>query len=113
MSDDPPPHDVDLDRHDTPTQRAAINQLSVDELDAWLEQVRERRLERVKKMEAIAKVKADEVRIEMWLKYERQYKVARAAVVRADEYERKAEAAVHKLRVMAMAALLDVEVDDA
>lgn len=108
--DDPPPNDVDVDRYDTPTARATINQLSVDELDAWLEQVRERRLERVKKLEAVARVKSDEVRIEAFLKYERQYKLARAALTKAEEYEKRADAAIHKLRVLAMAALLDMEV---
>lgn len=98
-----------VDEYDTPTQRATINQLQVDELDAWLETIRERRLERVKKLEAVARIKSDEVRLEAFLRYERQYTVAKKALARVEEAEKKAEAAVHKLRVLAMSALLEVE----
>ena len=48
---------------DTPTHRATINQMHVDELDAMLEGIRTRRLERVKKLEAVARVKADDAQL--------------------------------------------------
>ena len=56
---------------DTPTERATINQLSVDELDAMLTGIRERRLHRVQQLEAIAKVKSDEAQLVSWMQLER------------------------------------------
>ena len=101
-------NDVDLDQYDTPTERITINRLSVDELDAWLEQLRERRLQTVKKLEAAAKVRSDEVRLTAFIRYERALKAAQRALERLDEAEKKAEAAVHKCRLLAMAAELEV-----
>jgi hypothetical protein len=101
-------NDVDLDQYDTPTNRVTINRLAVDELDAWLEQIRDRRLQTVKKLEAVARVKSDEVRLAAFIKYERALKAAQRALARLDEAEKKAEAAVHKCRLMAMAAELEV-----
>ena len=48
---------------DTPTHRASINQMSVDDLDAMLHELRERRLHRVQQLEALAKVKSDEAQL--------------------------------------------------
>lgn len=105
-------NDVSVDSHDTPTQRVAINQLSVDELDAWLEQIRERRLERVKKLEAVAKIKADEVRLVSFLKFERAYGLAKRALKKLEEQDAKVEKIVHKCRLLALAAQLEVGEDD-
>jgi hypothetical protein len=101
-------NDVDVDAYDTPTRRAAINQLNVDDLDAWLEQIRERRLQKVKQLEALAKVKSDEAMLVTWLKFEKTYKTARRALQRLDEQEKKTEAILHKCRLLAMAAQLEV-----
>lgn len=108
-------NDVNLDQYDTPTRRATINQLHVDELDAWLEQIRERRLKKVKQLEAVAKIRSDEVRLVAFLKYERAYLAAQRALAKLEEQEHKAEAILHKCRLMAMAAQLEVgtESDDA
>lgn len=108
LSEDETSNDVNLEQFDTPTHRAAINQLSVDKLDAWLEQIRERRLQTVRKLEAAAKVKADEVRLVSFMKFERQYKIAQRALVRLDEQIAKAEAIIHKCRLLALAAELEV-----
>lgn len=105
-------NDVDLDVYDTPTQRATINQLNVDQLDAWLEQLRERRLTTVRKLEATARVKADKVRLESFLKYERAYKQGQAALKKIEEAIDRAERLVHKCRLLAMAAELEVGMED-
>lgn len=102
------------DTHDTPTQRAAINQLSVDELDAMLEDIRARRLERVQKLEAIAKVKADDAQLVAWMRFERAYGIAKRHMRKFEEMEKKAEELIHKVRLRAMECMFEVgEVDDA
>lgn len=99
--------------HDTPTHRATISQLTVDELDAWLDKIRERRLVAVKRLEAAAQVKADSVRLTAFLKLEAQVKAARRSLARLDEQIVKTEKVVHKCRLLAMAAQLEVGMDDA
>lgn len=100
--------------HDTPTERATINQLSVDELDAMLTAIRERRLARVQKLEAIAKVKADDARLVSWMQFERAYKTAKRYLDKMKEMEDKAEALVHKTRIKAMVVQFEVgEPEDA
>lgn len=99
---------------DTPTHRATINQMSVDQLDLMLEGIRARRLERVQRLEAIAKVKADDVRLVSWMQFERAYGIASRYLKKCEEMEAKAEALIHKARLKAMAAQLEVgEVEDA
>jgi len=85
--------------NDTPTERAAINQLSVDELDAMLLLIRERRLARVQKLEQIARVKADDARLVDWLSYEKAYKVAKRALDKLEVEEAKVEKLIHKVRL--------------
>jgi hypothetical protein len=84
---------------DTPTNRAAINQLSVDELDDMLTAIRARRLERVQKLEAIAKVKADDAQLIDYMRFEKAYAVAKRHVDKCSEMEKKAEELIHKLRL--------------
>lgn len=100
-----------VDAYDTPTQRASINRLSVDDLDAWLTAIRERRLATVQKLEAAARVKADEVRLSAFLKYERQYTRAKNALAKLDEQAAKVELIVHKCRLLALAAELEVSTE--
>jgi hypothetical protein len=85
--------------NDTPTERATINQLSVDELDHMLEGIRARRLERVQKLEAIAKVKADDARLIEYMRFEKAYKVAKRHMDKCKEMEDKAEDLIHRLRL--------------
>lgn len=99
--------------YDTPTHRATISQLTVDELDAWLDKIRERRLVAVKKLEAAAQVKADNVRLTAFLKLEAQVKAARRSLAKLDEQVIKTEKVIHKCRLLAMAAQLEVGMDDA
>lgn len=84
---------------DTPTNRAAINQLSVDELDDMLTAIRARRLERVHKLEAIAKVKADDAQLIDYMRFEKAYAVAKRHMDKCIEMEKKAEELIHKLRL--------------
>lgn len=105
-------NDVDVDVYDTPTARATVNQLNVDILDAWLEQIRERRLQKVKQLEAVAKLKADDVRLVAFLRYERAYKTAQRALQRLEEQEKKVEGVLHKCRLLAMAATMEVGMEE-
>lgn len=109
---DPPEitnHPPDPEQFDTPTERATINMLDVDVLDHMLDAIRERRLQAVRKLETAAKVRADEVRLEAFLKFQSQYKRASASIRRLDEAILKAETQVHKARLLAMAAELEVQ----
>lgn len=105
-------NEVTLNEYDTPTSRASINQVSTEELDAWLEQIRARRLQQVQKLEAIARVKSDEVRLELFIKYERLYTKARKALTKLEAEEQKAEKAVHACRMVVMAINMEVGADD-
>ena len=98
--------------YDTPTERASVNQLSVDELDAWLDTIRQRRLVVVQKLEAAAKVKADQVRLTAFLKFERHHAIAKRALTKLDEQIDRVEKIVHKARLLAMAAELEVSAED-
>jgi exonuclease VII small subunit len=93
---------------DTPTQRATINQLSVDELDVMLTGMRERRLTRVHKLEEIAKIKSDDAQLTSWLAFERAYKIAKRAMDRLEEQEKRVDQLIHKLRLKAMVVQLEV-----
>ena len=100
--------------YDTPTKRATINQLSVDELDAMLMEIRERRLLRVQKLEAIARVKSDDARLVSWMQFERAYSVAKRALDKLKEQEDKVESLIHKVRIKAMVVQFEVgEPEDA
>lgn len=100
--------------HDTPTERATINQMSIDELDAMLTGIRERRLLRVQQLEAIAKVKSDDARLVSWMQFERAYGTAKRALDRLSEQEAKVEALIHKVRLKAMIVQFEVgEPEDA
>ena len=111
MNDGANDPDTVVDAYDTPTQRASINRLSVDDLDAWLTAIRERRLATVQKLEAAAKVRADEVRLVAFLKYEKQYQRAKSSLQRLDDLIDKVEAIVHKCRLLALAAELEVSTE--
>lgn len=102
----------EIDQYDTPTQRATITQLTVDELDAWLDRLRERRLVVVKKLEQAAKVKSDSVRLEAFLKLEKAITVTRRALTKTDEQIDKTEKLVHRCRLLAMAAQLEVGMEE-
>lgn len=91
-----------MTEHDTPTERATINQLSVDELDALLTGIRERRLLRVQQLEAVAKVKSDDARLISYMQFERAYNTAKRALAKLEEQEAKVDALIHKVRLRAM-----------
>lgn len=106
------PDDDLVDQYDTPTQRATITQLTVDELDTWLTRIRARRLTHVKQLEAAAKVKADQVRLEAFLKLEKAITVAKRAMAKLEEQDAKTEKLIHKCRLLAMAAQLEVGMEE-
>lgn len=97
--------------YDTPTHRATISQLTIDELDTWLETIRERRLVVVKKLEVAAKVRADSVRLTAFLKLETSVAAARRSLQKLDEQIVKTEKVVHRCRLLAMAARLEVGIE--
>lgn len=98
-----------IDEYDTPTHRASINQLNVDDLDKMLDDLRIRRLARVKQLEELAKVKADQTQLTSWLKFERTYNIAMRAMNRHKEAEDKLVALIHKVRLAAMVVRFEVD----
>jgi hypothetical protein len=97
---------------DTPTQRAVITQLTVDELDKWLDKIRQRRLVAVKKLEVAAKVRADSVRLEAFLKLEKAITTTRRALTKLEEQDQKVEKLISRCRLLAMAAQLEVGMEE-
>ena len=97
---------------DTPTERATINQLSVDQLDAMLAVIRERRLLRVQQLEAMAKVKSDDARLTAWLAFERAYKTAKKSLDKCAEHEAKVEALIHKCRLKMLVVRFEVGAEE-
>ena len=87
---------------DTPINRATINQLSIDELDQFLDALRERRLVRVKKLETVAKVRAEDAHLATYLKFEKQHAATKKLMAKLAEDEAKAEQYVNKLRALVM-----------
>ena len=88
--------------HDTPINRATLNQMTVDQLDTMLAGIRERRLERVRKLEALAQVKADEAMLVTFMKFERAVARAKRAIDKLKEAEDKADAALRVARLLAV-----------
>ena len=101
-----------VDEFDTPTQRITITQLDIEQLDAWLQRIRDRRLTKVRQLEAAAKVRSDSVRIEAFLKLEKALASARRALDKLEEQDQKVEKLVHKCRLLAMAAQLEVGMEE-
>jgi hypothetical protein len=87
---------------DSPINRATINQLTVDQLDDMLLELRSRRMEKVKKLESIARVKADDEQLIPFLRFERAIKAARKEYDKLIQQEKKFDAALHKARVIAV-----------
>jgi hypothetical protein len=94
---------------DTPTHRASINQLSVDQLDVMLTAIRQRRLERVQKLEALARVKADDAQLVSWLAFERAYGIAARYLKKCEAMEDKAEDLIRKVRLKMLVVQFEVD----
>jgi hypothetical protein len=94
--------------HDSPTQRATINQFSMDELDAMLEGIRARRLERVQRLEAIAKVKADDAQLISFMQFERAHNIALRYLAKCEAMEKKADELIHKARLKMLVVQFEV-----
>lgn len=87
---------------DTPIHRATVNQIAIEELDKFLDSLRERRLVRVKKLEAVAKVRAEDAHLAVYLKFEKQHALVKKVLAKLADDEAKAEQCVNKLRALAM-----------
>ena len=85
---------------DTPIHRATLNRLSVEEQEAILDALRERRLLARQKVEKIAKVKTEKADLSAYLKFERLLKVVQKDAATLDKAIVKQEASVHKLRAL-------------
>ena len=85
---------------DTPINRATIAEIEVDQLDVLLEQLRERRLVRVKALEAIAQTKADEHSLSTYMKFQKLLARTKEQFAKQEEVERKLQENINKLRVM-------------
>lgn len=91
-----------LEHDDTPIHRATINQLTIEKLDKFLDDLRVRRLAVVRKLESVAKVKADDAELTVYMKFERANKQAVKLLDKLAEDEMRAEQLVNKLRVLVM-----------
>lgn len=87
---------------DTPIHRATILQMEVDELDAMLASIRTRRMEHVKKLEALAQIKADDAILSVFIKLEKAIVRARRAFDKAKAADMAAEKALHAARLLAL-----------
>ncbi len=96
------------DAVDTPVHRATIDQFNIEDLDAMLDAIRERRLIRVRQLEAIANKKADDHYLATYIKYEKAYNTAKKAIAKLDAEIDRVEALTNKARALA----LEMEVDD-
>lgn len=91
-----------LELEDTPIHRSTINQLTIEKLDAFLDDLRVRRLAVVRKLESVAKVKADDAELTLYMKFERANKQAVKLLDKLAEDQMRAEQLVNKLRVLVM-----------
>jgi len=87
---------------DTPMHRATVLQMQVDQLDQVLATLRERRMVNVRKLEALAKVKADDSILVVFIKLEKAIERAGRALAKAQVAEAAAEVALHKARLLAI-----------
>lgn len=84
------------------THRNTVTELQLDELDAQLVVIRERRLARVRQIEQIAKVKAEKASLVMLAKFQRALERAQKALGKLDIEEQRVAGLVNKARAMYM-----------
>lgn len=88
--------------------RATINQLTVHQLDEFLDDLRKRRLEVVRKLETVAKVSANDAELSLYMRFEQQHKAALKLLDRLTKLETTTEESVNKLRGFALAMGADL-----
>ncbi len=87
---------------DTPVKRANISDIELDKLEAMIADLQQRRLARVKQLEAVAKVKADEHNLTTYLKFTRAVTRMQEKLKKLDDELSKAEESMNKIRAMHM-----------
>lgn len=97
MSDTPP-----VTALDTPIERATIDHLPLATLDAWLTEIRERRLTMVRKVQAVRAAKKSAMRRDVVDKYAKAYQRLANRLDKLDEEIEKCEDGVQKLRALAL-----------
>lgn len=91
---------------DTPIKRGTIDMLPLDELDAWLDRMRTRRLANVQKFTAILKEREAITDKENAEKFDKAIARLRKMLSALEDKEMACAAAINKLRV------LQVELED-
>ncbi len=87
---------------DTPITRATIADMTTDMLDSWLEEIRDRRLALVRKVELTEKLRAEVTASEARDKYDKELVRVASAREKLDEMIDKFDKRVAKLRAYAM-----------
>lgn len=98
--------DAGLDA-DSPIHRLNVNQLAVEECEALLDALRERRLLIRAKIQKAAKVNTEKADLTAYLKFEKLLKSVKKEEEKLQTQCEKLEADVHKLRVL----ILEMGVD--
>jgi len=83
-----------------PINPVTVNQLTIDQLTDLLEQQRSKRLEYVRKLEALTKTKVAAHLADVQAKFEKQVERVRSMLTKWEELEEKAREGINKLRVM-------------
>jgi hypothetical protein len=87
---------------DSVIERATINQMAVDELDQLLITIRARRVEKIKKLEKLAGVRADDAQLITFMLFEKALATAKKELKQLEAQDKKFDTALHKARVLAV-----------
>jgi predicted DNA-binding protein (UPF0251 family) len=90
---------------DTPITRASVIGMQVDELDAMIANIRDRRLRRVAQLNQLSRANTERATIDARAKFERMLARARALMVKLEVSEQACVEAINKCR----GAALDLE----
>jgi len=87
---------------DTPILRANVLTMQVDELDAMIANIRERRLRRVEQLKIIAQTNTERATIDARAKFDKAIARARLLLAKAEVAEQAAVEAINKCRGVAL-----------
>lgn len=88
--------------NDTPISRATVLQMQIDELDAHLQSIRERRLLRAQQLATVVAISTARATIDQTEKLDKAVKRAKLAIAKAELAEQMASEAINKARAIAL-----------
>ena len=80
----------------------SVDQLTIQQVEDLLSEVRVKRLQRVKQLEALAKVKADDNNLEVAIKFNRLMTRIKGKLIDLQEDEELVQQLINKARALAM-----------